>query len=372
MARAKDIETTTETDIMAKDLQIKQKCPHLVIDEWLALEEDGRTLKTVRNPSSSHIRVKRNGMEIPSDGIGSKVSFSSSKAQPFELEKGVTDELRFQTSDGVLQTITLPSGTQVPASRIAEAINAQGSGVIAKAISGKIRLETVQGGMDATIFLQKGSGHEAIGFPPHRFYQGREIMPPWKLIKEQNTFGVRSRKIVFDRPVPSTDDIFEVSYYTQRKECRRCAGIGIENDIRYNSKGDPVFVRGADLLVQEVEKIVFTIRGSNIFYSWYGTSLSELVGQKIAGTGSLVESQLVTEIALTLDRYRDVKIQQSKLQPVTDQEFLMRVQNIEVRQDNVDPTIFRIQVDLQNRADEVDQIQKTLIINDIDGFERVN
>jgi len=130
-------------------------------------------------------------------------------------------------------------------------------------------------------------------------------------------------------------------------------------------------VRGVDLLVQEVEKIVFTIRGSNIFYSWYGTTLSDLVGQKIVGSGQLVESQLVTEIALTLDRYRDVKIQQSKLQPVTDQEFLMRIKNIEVRQDDVDSTIFRIRVDLQNRSDQVDQIQKTLIINNIDGFERM-
>lgn len=356
---------------MAKDLQLKHKCPHLVVNEWLALEEDQQTLKTVRNPSSKSIVVRRNGIEIPKRGLVSKVSFSGRRSQPFTLERSVSDEFKFQTENEVLQTVKLPTGSEVGGSQIASAINEQSSGITASVLNGKIHIESNSGGEDSVIFLMKGSGHPALGLPSHRFYQGRIVVPSWTIVRNENEFDENSKAIRFNSRPQSTDDIFEVSYHTQRKECRRCLGIGIENDLRYDSKGNPHFVEGVDLLVQEVDKIVFTIRGSNTFYSWYGTSLMDLIGQKITGSGQLVESQLVTEIALTLDRYRDVKIQQSKLQPVRDQEFLLRVQNIEVQQDDLDPTVFRIKIDLQNRANEVDRIQKVLVINDIDGFERV-
>lgn len=356
---------------MAKDFQLKHKCPHFVVEEWLAVENDRRTLLPLRNPSSKNITVKKNGKVIPKEGLVSRVSFSSMKQQPFSIEKGFNDKIKFTINKGPLQVITIPSGLRVKSSAIVEAFNEQSSGIRVEEINGRIRIETKEAGPQATLFLKKGSGHDAIGIPYHRFYKGREVVPSWGVVREDLQFenGVR-KKIYFENPLKTTDDIFEVSYHTRRVDCRRCAGIGIENDIRYDVFGDPKMVRGIDLLIQEVDKIVFTIQGSNVFYSWYGTSIADMVGEKIIGGGRAIEAQLVSEIGVALDRYRDVKIQQSKLQPIGDQEFLMRVKNIQVSQDRVDPTIFRIRVDLQNRSNEVDKIEKTLIVNTTDGFEQ--
>lgn len=357
---------------MAKDLHLKHVCPHFVVGEWLAVENDRMRLQTVKYPSSSQVVIERNGIEIPQEGLFSRISLAGTEVQPFEIEKGVSDTFRFTVNEGPLQTIILPSGKSVTAEAVARSINDQAHDVSARASEGRVSLQTFEGGDDVTFFLKKGTAHKILGFPAHRFYQGREVVPAWKLIKTPDTPDERARHILFERPLKTTDDIFEVSYYTRRSDCRRCQGLGIEHDIRHNNYGDPQFVGGIDLLVQEVEKIVFTIQGSNVFYNWYGTSITDLIGSKVINGGKFIESQLVQEISSTLERYRNVKIQQSKHQPVGDQEFLLKVKNIAVKQDRLDPTVFRIRIDLQNRADEVDQIQKTLAINpNAEGFEVV-
>lgn len=348
---------------MAKDLLLKHVCPHFVVGEWLAVEDDRKRLIPIKNPSSSQVVIERNGVLVPQEGLFSKVSIAGTEIQPFEIKRGVNDTFRFTVNEGSLQTATLPSGERISAAKIAQSITEQTTGIQCFESNGRVRVATYEGGDNVTLFLKKGSAHLTLGFPDQRFYQGREVVPPWNLVKTPNTVDELARHISFERPLKTVDDVFEVSYYTRREDCRRCQGIGVEHDLRHDTYGDPEFVDGIDLLVQEVEKIVFTIQGSNIFYSWYGTSLSDLIGSKIARAGRILESQLVNEISTTLERYRNVKIQQSKHQPVGDQEFLLKVKNIFIRQDQLDPTIFRIRIDLQNRAQEVDQIRKTLSIN---------
>lgn len=347
---------------MAKDLLLKHVCPHFVVREWLAINDDRKVIDTVRLPSSSSVQVRANGILIPNGGLTSPVSIASRNAQPFAITRNTNDQLRFTVNEGTLQTVFLPTGQNVTASLIVEAINAQAQGLVAEESSGRIRLTTDTTGEETTLYLQGGSSHETLGFTASRFYRGRTIFPGWNLTRRPNTVDPLERRIEFSSPVRADDDIFEVSYFTRRQECRRCSGLGIENDIRFDERGDPIFVTGIDLLAQEVEKITFTIRGSNVFYNWYGTSITDLIGTKIIRGGSLIESQLVTEISNTLENFRSVKQQQAGLQPVGDQEYFQRVRNISVVQDANDPTVFRIRIEIQNAADEVAQLQQNLVL----------
>jgi hypothetical protein len=355
---------------MAKDFYLKHLCPHYVVGEWVAIEIDRRTLNPVRFPSNQEVRIVKNGMDIPKEGVQSRIGFAGKTIEPFEIVENRNDTFRFVLNEGYVQTVHLPVGRRITTRQVVDAINQQANGIKAKDSNGHVRIESLEAGPEVSLFLAKGSGHETLGLPKSRFYQGREVVPPWRIVRT-NPVDTLARTIVFDRPLPAADDIFEISYYTRPQDCRRCQGLGIENDLRHDVYGNPEFVTGVDLLAQEAEKIVLTQRGSNVFYTWYGTSLINLVGQKIPSGGRILETQLVSEIGMTLDRYKDVKMQQSRYQPVGDQEFLMRVKNIFVSQDENDPTVFRVRIDLQNRAGQIEELKKTLVLNNINGSELV-
>lgn len=356
---------------MAKDFQLKHLCPHQVIGEWITLNRDGKTLRPLRYPSSSQVRIEIDGLEIPKEGIYSTPSIAGRQRQPFSIYQGKNDTLKIKVDSEDTQTIILPQGKSVNTSSIVRRINESAIGFEAVDNNGLLTLKHKRSGKGHSLMLDGGNAHATLGFPPTRFYRSDIIYPAWDLVKPPNESDELLRLIVFETPIPNVDSIFEVSYVTRREDCRRCMGLGIEHDLRHDERGDPEFLRDVDLLVQEVEKIVFTIRGSNVFYTWYGTSINDLVGRKIVGGGQFLETQLLTELSSVLERYRNVKQQQSKHQPVTDQEMLVRVNSINVQQDPSDPTIFRVQVDLQNRSGVVDSLNKILVVKYIDDFEFV-
>lgn len=356
---------------MAKDLKIKHVCPHFVVREWLGIEEDRKTLIPIRNASSRDVTLHVNGHEVPTSGFHAPVSFTGLRRGPYSIQKNVTDVLRFTVDQGTLQEVFLPTGSKVPLTSVVREINAQVRGVTASNDSNVLRLTTDSSGPQSSLYLQGGNGHEPLGLADTRFYKGRTLTPSWSLVRNIDTVDTLERFIRFDQKVVSTSDIWEVSYFTRRQECRRCSGLGIENDIRFDARGEVVLVTGIDLLAQEVEKITFTIRGSNIFYNWYGTSISDLIGTKIIRGGTLIESQLLTEIGNTLEKFRSVKAQQATLQPVTDQEYFSKIQSLSVLQDDVDPTVFRIRIDIQNAAQEVAQLTQTLALTGTSSPELV-
>ena len=347
-----------------KDFALKHVCPHFVLDEWLRIQPDRRTLRPVKFPSNKDVTIKKNGIVVPKDGLFSGITVTGRRMSPFEIVSDENDEFRFSFNEGPVQKVFLPSGAEVSTSRIVEAINEQAQNIVANDANGRVQIETLQDGDEVTLFLKGGNAHEELGFPSHRFYHGQEVVPPWSVVKRRSAVESDAKQIQFQRRLNTNDDVFEVSYITRRRSCRRCRGLGVENDIRHTPQGDPEFVTGIDLLAQDVEKIIFTVKGSNIFYRWYGTSLVDLLGSKVVGADA-ISSQLINEIGETLERFRSLRSQQSKTQPVGDQEFLLRVSNISVQQDNLDPTIFRVQIDIQNRADQVDQLQRTISVNDL-------
>lgn len=361
---------------MSKDFLIKHICPHRTKREWIAISGDYQTIRPAQPPSSGNIELRWNRYHVPKQGLQGPVEFST-ELEPFDLEKNVSDELRVSVNEQPLQVISLPIGVDLKASLIADRIDEQITGLQVTSNNGRIHFKSFGSGRSTSVFLKNGSAHESLGLPDYRLFHGTQSVPGWGIVKPDDPINNAQRLIRFDEPLRTRDDLFEISYFTRRQDCRRCNGLGIEDDIRFNDRGRPIFTDGVDLLLQEAQKITFTIRGTNIFYDFYGTSLVDLIGTGITAGGRALETQLAGEISQALQSYRDIKLQQEQLQPVTDQEFPLQINRIDVQQDPFNPTVFNVEIEIQNRAQEVDQITQNITVDDApfaagqDGFLRV-
>jgi hypothetical protein len=348
---------------MSKDLTLVHVCPHRVVREWLVLGEDQQTLRTRQPLSNQRVTLWRNGILVPPMGVFSPLEISSNIPQPFNLETPST--FRFRINEQDVQEVNLPSGRRVGADLIVQAIQEQSSGLVVSNERGFIVLRVRNDSSRNVIFLDGGTGHEAIGFPFRRSFRNQMIVPSWAIVKdERRALDPTARLIRFDEQLKTEDDIFEVSYSTVRTVCRRCNGLGIENDLRHDNAGKPLFSRNQSLLLQEVQKIIFTIKGSNLFHQWYGTSLIGMVGQKITRDRSFIEARLTKEISDALEKYQQVKDQQALYQPVDDRELLQRVVSLEVQQAPQDPTTFFIDIVLESRSGDLEQLTDSMIITD--------
>jgi hypothetical protein len=191
-----------------------------------------------------------------------------------------------------------------------------------------------------------------FGLTLDRAYRGQQIFPSWSLINDPNTLNDRpTRLIVFDAPIDGTNDFFEINYVTVRQECRRCGGSGVENDWRYNSLGKVIETRNADLLVQEVLKGTYTVKGTNPFHTWYGTNLLEMIGKKAADRG-LVQNLILSDLQDSFRRWQSIKKQQEEVvgQFVSDEEYPFRLLVVNLEPDTQDPTIIFVNALIQNRT----------------------
>jgi hypothetical protein len=184
------------------------------------------------------------------------------------------------------------------------------------------------------------------------------------LISDPNTLSDRpTRLIVFDRPIESTTDFVEIDYTTIRQECRRCGGVGVENDWQYTGAGALVKVRNADLLSQEILKISYTEKGSNPFHRWYGTGLLESIGRKMTDQG-LIQNLILSDLQDAFRRWQSVKKQQEENlgQIVSDEEFPFRLLVVNLERDPVDPTVIYVNAVVQNRSSSPIQISRGLML----------
>lgn len=360
---------------MSRDLRLRNKCPHRVELEWLALDADLQTLRPMRYPSGSDVRLWWNGREVLRSGLYTQIAVRATLPGPFAISPG-QDEVCFRVAEGPLERVRVPNGPAVPAAAVVQAIGRATAAVRAEVSdAGAIVLYPLGGSGDGgplEFHLEGGSAHAPLGLPMRRAYVAQVLVPTWQVVHD-GTRDALARVVRFSEAFATGSDTFEMSYTTKREHCRRCNGLGIENDFRIDNGGEPLFVEDARLLLQEAEKIVFTVKGSHAFHAWYGTSLLQLVGRKILRGGQVLESQLVAEISAALNRYQQIKARQARLQPVSDKEMLRRVASIEVRQDPSDPTVFDVSVVLENRAGQREVFEDTLLVSDFaQNFQRIN
>ncbi len=350
---------------MSFDRELNQTCPHAVNEEALFVDTDRTTIRPLR-PISSAASVRvflDHEIVVPSPGVQIPASSSGTRSGPFSIVTGVNDTVQLTVNQGNVQTAVLPASNKTPTSRLAALLNQNLTGVVFSVVNDRLAFKTVATGPDASVFIKSTSTAAALfGITINREYRGKQLVPGWTLINDPTTLQDRpTRLIVFDEPLRSATDFVEISYVTLRQECRRCGGTGAENDWGFDGNGRVLEIRDEDLLIQELQKDIYTILGSNPFHTWYGTGLINSIGKKLTA-GGFVQNVIVSDIYQAFNRWQSIKRQQEDDvgQVVTDKEFPFRLLSVNLQQSTQDPTVVFVTVTVQNRSGEPVQLTRGL------------
>jgi len=176
-------------------------------------------------------------------------------------------------------------------------------------------------------------------------------------------FGESTRvwkKILFANKLKAIDDLFQITYYTDVAFCNRCHDLRIENDFRYTTAtGKPITVTGQQKLLQDLKKWMYTILGSNTFHEYIGTTIYLLIGQKIVNP-EMMRLKITQEINSTLNGYIQKQLNQAQIQRVSDAELLSSVLSVDVVQSSEDPSLFNVNVVVQNKTFGVAEISQPI------------
>jgi phage baseplate assembly protein W len=344
---------------MSFDRQLEQVCPHLVVEELLYVNSDLTTVIPMRPiASSGSVVVRVNGiMEVPSFGVDIPAQSRASREGPYTVTSGVNDRIKYQVNNNLWQEVTIPAASRVTSQRIADLINSQIQGWRFYADGNGLTFRTDLSGQDSTLMFASDSVKNTLipylGIRSNRQFRGKRTFPGWSLVTNPNSLSDRPLlMVIFDEPLQAMSNYVEVNYTTVRQECRRCGGLGVENDWRYARDGNVIESRDETLLIQEIQKITYTSRGSNPFHSWYGSSIVEQIGQKLV-TGGVIQNRIISDINTAFNRWQSVKKQQEGAsigQFVSDGEFPFRLLGVSLDQSQQDPTVLFVNLTIQNRS----------------------
>ena len=339
---------------MSRDVQIAFNCPHVIGEERVTLGSDRRTLytsKPINGPSLVKV-VANDGAEVsPFTGLVTLASVKSYRREPYKVT--LANRTLVVRSQLGTATVTFPQG-YLSAARVVETLNAgAGSLVTATSSTGYVTV-TDKGdpGPESRVLLS-GSALEALGFDRQSGAKGRTVIPPWKLytrsaVNPEDAVDSLGYYVGFDAPV-AQNPYFTVTYTVAPNLCLRCLTTEVENDYRFDAQGAALIVRDENLLYQSILKYLLTEIQSNIYFPWYGSTLTTLIGTKVlGGTGAGIR-QSVSNALTTFKALQDA---QAKYQRITAKERLFAVDNIAVAQSTTDPTVFYVQVSVRNYASE--------------------
>lgn len=340
---------------MSYDRQLEQLCPHLVAEEYLLMRGD-RQVATPMRPiaSSNSVVIRANGVaEIPSYGVQTPAQSGGSRSGPFTITSGVNNRLKIKVGNDPWQDILISGGYRIQPDNLALTLNTRLTGLQFYTTNNRMQLRSNLLGPSATIFIDSNSTlATALGIPVNRHFSGKKVFPGWSLVQKVNTLNDRPmRLIVFEEPLRADLNYLEVNYTTVREECRRCGGLGVENDWRYSVTGEVTQSRDEILLIQEIQKIIYTITGTNSFHTWYGTRIVDQIGEKLV-VGGILQNRITSDIYTAFGRWQSIKKQQEEAagQSVSDEEFPFQLQGVKLEQSQDDPTVLFITVTVANRS----------------------
>jgi len=335
------------------DRKIDHTCPHFVRDEMLFVESDRRTFKPFRPISAiNSVSLRVDGIaSVPSTGLLNAATLTGNRPEPFNITSG-SDKLVLSVDGGPDQTLTAVTGKGLSAIQIVRSLQHQVSGIEVVQVGRKVGIRSRTKGQQARVQTRGGGLGPVLGILNNRVFRGQQAIPGWSLVYDPNTELSRpTRLIVFDRELPGYASYIEVDYSTIREECRRCGGLGVENDWRYGGTGEVTQVTNEVLLLQEFQKFCFTLLGSNPFNSWYGTEILNAVGKKLSDA-ALLQNFILTDIYEGFRRWQSIKKQQEETvgQEVSDEEFPLRLVNVTMQLSQQDPTVVFVNVVIQSRS----------------------
>jgi hypothetical protein len=341
---------------MSTDRLLDRACPHLVANETLFVYTDQVTIRPIKPISSAaSVKVRLSGaIDCPSTGVYLPANTIGTMREPFNIKTGTNNVIQVSVDQGNLQTATLPDSKYMTAHDLVNRLNAQISGFEFYTYNQSqvgIRSRTL--GRISSLYISAASTlGTTLGLVKGREYRGKDLIPGWTLIVDTKTLADRPTSlIIFDSPLSSYGDFVEVCYATVQAECRRCGGSGYEHDWQYDTQGQLVLAQNEVLLVQEVQKMLWTTKGSNPFHTWYGTDLIQNVGKNLI-PGGMIQNLVVADIYEAFNRWQSIKSQQEQRvgQEVTDKEFPMRLLGVNLQASQKDKAVVFVSVTVQNRS----------------------
>lgn len=356
---------------MSYDRQLDQVCPHLVVEEYLLMRGNLQVAAPLRPIASiNSVVVRVNGVtQVPSTGIVIPAQSVGSLRAPFTIIPGVNNTIKLKVDTGAWQVVTIPGGVRISANQVALQLSTRATGIQFIATGNQVGFQTNLQGPASTVFIDSASPlATTLGIKTNRQYRGKTVFPGWSLVSNGSTL-TPSKLIVFDQPLRSDLNYLEVSYTTTRNECRRCGGLGVENDWRYGVTGDVTTVQDELLLIQEIQKIIYTVLGTNPFHTWYGTSIIETIGSKIT-IGGVLQNKITSDIYTAFNRWQGIKKQQEENVPqfVSDEEYPFQLRSVTLEQSQQDPTVIFVTVVVVSRSFKPIEIVRGLKIPQPDNL----
>lgn len=317
----------------------------MVIEDYGFLSDDRQTIVTrssIASDASISILIN-DSFFVPRSGLYSNAELHSSFPGPFVIRK-TSNVLRIESNSDILDLI-LPI-SKLDTDDIAKIINDSGSNsIMAKNYNGHLVLfETKETGRESKISVS-GNSVDNLGFLQNQNF-GKMVFPGWRTISSLTPD--RKRIIKFDSPIKS-DPIIKLNYMMESDKCLRCNGSLTENDWTPDGHGDIVTIDNENLLYQASMKMMLTTKGSNPFHGWYGTDIKSRIGTKITGT---LVSVLKEDIKKAILYIQKMQREQAKYQVVSFKERLYRINSIDVKQHENNPSMFLIDVNVQNASRE--------------------
>lgn len=314
-----------------------------------------QTTQPVGNASTVRVLVN-DEVFIPQGGLFSPAQLFSTVAGPFDLVEN-EDVFTVETPRGADTISFNVFGTQrFTASQLIQRFNANGFTVaLAEDVNGHLALtDTSTVGPDSFVRVS-GTAAVSLGFGGlrgttavnrQRGARGRQVYPGWVLSRREE--DSTNRYPQFTSSIKNSP-IFKVTYSVPPRRCKRCRGTFIENDIRFDSSGQGLFVTDENLLYQASLKILLTDLGSNPYHNWYGTTIRSRIGSKAIGNVSALLSE---EVRKALSRLQSVQREQAEYQQVTAKERLYAILGVQARPHSQDPTTYLVDVSVQNASGE--------------------
>jgi len=165
--------------------------------------------------------------------------------------------------------------------------------------------------------------------------------------------------VQFKKLQQSSDDFFELSYYTVQGWCPKCNTLNVYFDWVFDNSGRLVLIKNEQKLLQDVIKGTLTIEGSNTYHTWYGTVLQSLIGGKIANFPNL-QVLLGNDVRDFINNLKSLQAKQALIQTVTPQEMINNLVSINVSQNPANPDLVEISIIISNVAGDVREITRVI------------
>lgn len=350
---------------MSVEIRAGYPCPHLIMEEPVALGSDRRTLSTkgpIAGAASVRILVN-NSAYVPASGLYAQATLTSSMAGPYRVERcvgtiGPDGNIFTVTTGSGTATIRLPEGARVPLAQIQRALRLSTINdlVVVSELSGSLSLIEANGAGTESYIRVSGPGATTLGFI-QKGARGQQVYPGWDLLARSDLNPttvptgvtiVPARYPIFKEPLRGNPTI-KVTYASMPERCPRCNATYVENDYRFNPTGDVITISNEDLLYQACLKAILTVQGSNPFHPAYGSKITTRIGRKIVSASAALVKE---DVQNALQQVQRLQQGQRRYQEVRDRELLRTIQSVDVRPSEADPTIFFVDVVVRNGSTE--------------------